>query len=236
MRRETRRLGGTGLHARRAGAHRARREAGFSLIEYSVSMGIFAVVIGITVSGVAFMARDTVKTTNLSTTTDQTRQAFTKLDRQVRYASAINMPGKNAAGNRWYVDFLGLDGDGVSTCYQWRLDTTTHQLGYRQWVPTATTLPADFITVASNISNDTSAAEAPFVFVRADTDTPLQGIDVNLLGEKASAGNQNKGTVTVDTSLSARNSSVSSQTNEDANNDGVSDNPVCKFGTGVPRP
>jgi type II secretory pathway pseudopilin PulG len=225
---------GGGRHARGGGAHRAPRDAGFSLVEYSVSMGIFAVVIGITVSGVTFMARDTVKTTNLSTATDQTRQAFTKLDRQVRYARAINRPGKNTAGNRWYVEFLGPDGNGVEACTQWRLDTTTKQLAYRQWAPTATTLPTTFLTVASNIANDTTAAQAPFTFVMANTDIPQQSLRIKILGRRAS---NSTSTVTLETTIAARNSSVSSQSNEDTNPaDGNSDNPVCKFGTGVNRP
>jgi len=225
--------GGAGRHARRAGTHRAPRDAGFTLVEYSVSMGIFAVVIGITVSGVTFMARDTVKTTNLSTATDQTRQAFTRLDRQVRYADSINRPGLNTAGKIWYVEFEGPDGDGVDTCSQWRLDTTTRNLQYRQWLPAATTLPTGWITVATPIANDTTAAQAPFGFIMATTTVPKQGLNLELKARKAS---NSTSTVTVKTSLSARNSSVSSQTNDDTNGDGASDNPVCKFGTGVPRP
>jgi hypothetical protein len=217
---------------------RGPREAGFSLVEYAVSMGIFAVVIAITISGVTLMARDTVKTTNLSTTTDQTRQAFTKLDRQVRYASSVNFPGKNAAGNRWYIEFLGLEGDGTPTCYQWRVDTVTHQLEFRQWLPNAATLPATFTTVASNISNDTTTTEAPFTLLPANTTSKLQAISLNLLGERTSSGGTNKGAVSLQSSMSARNSSVSSsQSNEDTNPaDGNSDNPICKFGSGVNRP
>jgi prepilin-type N-terminal cleavage/methylation domain-containing protein len=222
----------TTMRRRLRGRAGTGRDTGFTLVEYTVSMAIFTVVIAITAGGIALMSRDVVKTTNLSTSTDQIRLAFTRLDRQVRYASQVNFPGVNTAGTSWYVEFLAPDGDGDPTCHQWRLDTTTDLLQQRSWAgpPTAapTTAPA-WTTVAVNIANSPTA-DPPFTFIQANTGIPFQGIRVKLIGKRVSA---NTSAVTLETSMSARNTSVMSDSNEDANDDGVSDTPVCQ---GVARP
>lgn len=205
---------------------RGAADAGFTLVEYTVAMAIFTVVIAITAGGIAMMARDVVKTTNLSTSTDQIRQAFTRLDRQVRYASQVNFPGKNSAGTSWYVEFLAPNGEGVPTCYQWRVDTAADVLQLRSWpgppAAEATTAPP-WTTVASNVANSPTA-DPPFTLVPADGDTPRQGLDISLIARRASA---NTSSVTLQTSLYARNSSSQSDSNDDADGNGVSDTPIC---------
>jgi prepilin-type N-terminal cleavage/methylation domain-containing protein len=199
------------------------RDAGFTLVEYTVAMAIFVIVIAITAGGVALMARDVVKTTNLSTSTDQIRQAFARLDRQVRYATEINYPGL-VSGTRWYVEFQAPNGDGVATCHQWRLDTATDKLQERWW--TAGTTPAatpGWVTVASNIAND-PAADKPFTLVPASVTQPRQGLVVELLARKAA---RDTSSVTMQTSLYARNSSTQSDSNDDIDGNGVSDDPTC---------
>jgi prepilin-type N-terminal cleavage/methylation domain-containing protein len=210
----------------RARSCRRVADAGFTLVEYTVAMSIFVVVLSITAGGIAMMARDVVKTTNLSTSTDQMRQAFTRLDRQVRYASQVNFPGKNTAGTSWFVEFLAPDGDGVPTCYQWRLDTAADRLQLRSWpgppAAEATVAPA-WTTVASNVANDPTA-DQPFTLVPADADTPRQGLDISLVARRASA---HTSSVSLETSLYARNSSSQSESNNDADGNGASDTPIC---------
>jgi len=203
----------------------AEPSAGFTLVEYTVAMAIFVTVIAIVAGGVALMARDVVKTTNLSTSTDQIRLAFNRLDRQVRYASQVNFPG-TTAGTRWYVEFLSPDGKGTPTCHQWRLDTATDLLQERSWPGPPTAAPATapaWRTVASTIAND-PVANPPFVLVPASTTQPEQGLDLTLLARRASA---NTSSVTLETSLFARNSSPQSDSNDDADGNKVSDTPVC---------
>jgi prepilin-type N-terminal cleavage/methylation domain-containing protein len=207
-------------------------ETGFTLVEYTVAMAIFAVLIAITMSGVVMMTDNTVKTTNLSTATDQIRQAFTKLDRQVRYADNVNRPV--LANGKFYLEFQALNGDGVSTCYQWRLDPATKRVQWRQWPssPQPATVNGTFTTVASNIANTT--AQPPFTHKPANTTRPFQGVDVMFVGRRAAVTTS---TVTLQTSLTARNSSVASQSNTDTNADGISDDPVCETSAGaVSRP
>jgi prepilin-type N-terminal cleavage/methylation domain-containing protein len=206
-----------------AAQERPPRDAGFTLVEYTVAMMIFTVVIAITAGGIALMARDVVKTTNLSTSTDQIRLAFNRLDRQVRYASEVNFP-VSVSGTRWYVEFLTLDGKGVPTCHQWRLDTATDRLQERWWPAAAVpgTAPA-WTTVASNIAND-PVADPPFTLVPATETQQRQGLVVELIARKAA---RDTSSVTLQTSLYARNSSTQSAANVDANGDGTSDDPIC---------
>jgi prepilin-type N-terminal cleavage/methylation domain-containing protein len=211
--------------AAEARTRRGAADAGFTLVEYTVAMVIFTVVIAITAGGVALMARDVVKTTNLSTSTDQIRQAFGRLDRQVRYAEQINFPG-TTAGTRWYVEFLGPNFDGVPTCHQWRLDTDADVLQERSWPgpPAATpgTAPA-WQTVATNIAND-SVTDQPFTLVPAGSVSPRQGLLIELIARKAA---RDTSSVTMQTSLYARNSSTQSESNADVDADGASDDPIC---------
>jgi prepilin-type N-terminal cleavage/methylation domain-containing protein len=209
---------------RRGPARGSARDSGFTLVEYTVSMAIFTVVIAITAGGIAMMSRDVVKTTNLSTSTDQIRQGFSRLDRQVRYASEVNFPGKNAAGTSWYFEFLAPDGDGAATCYQARVDTAADVFQERSW--SATSVPASapaWTTIASNVANSPTA-DQPFTFVQASTTVPYQGIELKLIGRRAST---HTSTVTLETSLTARNSSVLSESNADSDGDGQSDDKVC---------
>lgn len=204
---------------------RGAADAGFTLVEYTVAMAIFTIVIAITAGGVALMARDVVKTTNLSTSTDQIRLAFGRLDRQVRYASEINFPGA-VGGSRWYVEFLAPNGDGVPTCHQWLLDTGTDKLQERWWPGPPATAPATapaWTTVASTIAND-PVTDQPFTLVPADVDAPRQGLVVELIARKAA---RDTSSVTMQTSLYARNSSVQSAANSDADGNGASDDAIC---------
>ena len=218
--------------AHAAGRHRARRDsAGFTLVEFTMAMGIFMFVIAVSLSGVAYMSRDVVKTTNLSTSTDQIRQAFTRLDREVRYASEINTPALK--GSIWYLEFQGLNSTGVDTCFQWRVDTTTDKLQTRRWAASTTTIPTTWSTVASNVANDTTSAQAPFTFTAADNQFKFQVLDVMLIGKR---GTSNTSALTLSTSMTARNSSVGSTTNNDSDGDGVL-NTTCHDSTGtVNRP
>jgi prepilin-type N-terminal cleavage/methylation domain-containing protein len=213
--------------AARARPRPGAADAGFTLVEYTVAMVIFTVVIAITAGGVALMARDVVKTTNLSTSTDQIRLAFGRLDRQVRYASEINFPVSVGGGTRWYVEFLAPNFDGVPTCHQWRLDTATDKLQERSWPGPPAAAPATapaWTTVASNMAND-PVTDPPFTLVPADVDTPRQGLVIELIARKAA---RDTSSVTMQTSLYARNSSTQSASNSDIDGNGVSDDQICE--------
>jgi prepilin-type N-terminal cleavage/methylation domain-containing protein len=91
---------------------RSKDERGFTLTELLVSMGIFALLLAL----------------------DNSRKVVTLLDKQVRYANAINTPGTGTDGN-FYVEFRVGNTNQQQTCYQWRWVTTAKTLQYRTWMP-----------------------------------------------------------------------------------------------------
>jgi prepilin-type N-terminal cleavage/methylation domain-containing protein len=182
---------------------RGRPDAGYSLVELIVAMGIMSVVLAIVASAVVMMTRNVVTTTNLSSSTDDIRAAFSRLDRQVRYATGINSPTR--VGNTWRVEFEGLDGDGASTCRQWRLVTDTDTLQQRSWSAASppSSAPA-WISVAGGISNNPTS-QPPFTFVAATDANPMQGLEVTLVGRKPAPGSPS---VTLKTSIRGRNTTI----------------------------
>ncbi len=207
----------------------AGREGGFTLVEYIVAMGIFSIVIGVIVGGVNVMTNDLRKATSLSDATSVGRLALTRLDKQVRYANAINRPVK--VGSDWYVEFSSTNSTGVKTCYQWRLVASTDTLQQRTWADTgsAPSSAPTWQTVAKTVVNDPTTQQ-PFTFLPSTT-YPLQGLSLYLV---VSTGKISPGTVSTRTSIFARNTYTGTATNDDANSDGASDNPVCQNGVGRP--
>jgi prepilin-type N-terminal cleavage/methylation domain-containing protein len=178
-------------------------DAGYSLVELVVAMGIMSVVLAIVASAVTLMTREVVTTTNLSSSTDDIRAAFSRLDRQIRYATGINQPTRS--GNTWRVEFEGLDGDGATTCRQWRLVADTDTVQQRSWL--AASPPASgpaWLTVATGIANDPTS-QPPFTFVAATAANPMQGLEVTLVGRKAAPGSPS---VTLKTAMRGRNTTI----------------------------
>ncbi len=135
-------------------------DAGFTLVELLVAMGLFLVLL--TVFGVAVeaMTSDVRKTRGISEATDNVRLAFDRFDKQVRYAYAINAATR--VGNDWYVEFDTVDTTGARVCRQWRLVAASQALQQRAW-PAGTTpaIAPAWSTVAAGVIND-PATEPPF--------------------------------------------------------------------------
>ena len=70
-----------------------RDDSGMSLVELIVAMGIFSIVIAIFMAGIVTMTRNTVRVQVTSDASESVRRVFQRLDKQVRYADAINLPG-----------------------------------------------------------------------------------------------------------------------------------------------
>ncbi|HET6209323.1 MAG TPA: prepilin-type N-terminal cleavage/methylation domain-containing protein, partial [Jatrophihabitans sp.] len=119
---------------RRLDRVRASRDAGFSLSETLVGMTIMTVFMAIFSSAMISMFTATNKTTTINDTATQLNVAFARLDKQVRYASAISTEGQS--GGSWYVEFLTTN-TGSPFCSQLKLDPTSQVLQERTWtVPT----------------------------------------------------------------------------------------------------
>jgi len=206
-------------------------ESGLSLIELVVAMSIFTVVLGIYFSALMSMSRTTVQAQDSVDASDALRATFNVLDHQVRYATSINMPGKGASGDSWYVELEATDlpDSQPSMCYQWQLDTTTQVLSYRTWVKDGSSLVTDWRGVSWGVESAT--AGSPFTFKAAGTTSSetRQALTVSLKVEGLTTDQMSEQQNT----FIARNSSSQSPSNLDVNGDGVRD-AVCM--TGMNRP
>ena len=70
----------------------SRDESGMTLVELLVAMGIFSLVLAVFGAGVVSMTKSTARVSATSDVTNEARRAFSLLDKQVRYATAINSP------------------------------------------------------------------------------------------------------------------------------------------------
>jgi prepilin-type N-terminal cleavage/methylation domain-containing protein len=99
-------------------ARRRPDDAGFSLVEVMVTMGIMSVLMALFTTAVLQVYRASVTSESLSTAQSQLQVAFQRFDRELRYASWVAQPGK--VGDTWYVEFAGYD---RVSCLQLRLET-----------------------------------------------------------------------------------------------------------------
>ncbi len=215
-------------HLRRRKRHES--DAGFSLVELIVAMGIFSVLLAVFGAAVVTMTKDTVAVQDDVNATAELQRAMNAFDRQLRYSSGVNRPVL-VGGQTWYLEYLiDATAPGVQpTCTQWRVSGTTDLLETRTWVNDtsgATVTPTAWTTVASRITND-PATQPPFVLLPADATYTKQRLTVWLLSGRGSQDTQLKSTFV------ARNTSISTSSNADNDGNGVSDNQVC---TQVGRP
>jgi prepilin-type N-terminal cleavage/methylation domain-containing protein len=181
-------------------------DAGFTLVELIVAMFLFSLLLGIFMSGIVLMTRDTVRVQNISNTEDEARRAFDRFDRQLRYASAVNPPGR--VGNDWYFEYqTTATGSVTGQCTQWRVQQSTQQLQVRTWDDATAATASGWAPVASHVSNDPTS-EVPFTFTPADTTYMHQRVGLLL---EVSMGATTP--VRVQASFVARNTSTSTVTN-----------------------
>jgi prepilin-type N-terminal cleavage/methylation domain-containing protein len=101
-------------------ALRARRrdDAGYSLIEVVVGMGIMSVLMVLFTTAILQVFRTSGKAESIAEAQSQLQRAFQRFDQEIRYASWISPPGE--VGGAWYVEFASSDG---TECLQLRLQT-----------------------------------------------------------------------------------------------------------------
>lgn len=209
------------------GDDRWRGDAGLTLTELLVSMGIFTVILTIFISGMISMTRSTVRAQDITDAGDAVRLAFQTMDKQIRYSSSINFPGVGGSGSH-YVEFITTaQPDGAAPlCTQWRYDPTARTLGYRTWRDVATGSRSDWRVVAFDVRNDLTGAtpDNPFTLVRANASYLRQQLVVSVDAGRSATGGPG---ADIGTTFVARNSSQASPSNLDVNLDSVSDTPVC---------
>lgn len=158
-------------------------DAGFTLVELLVAMGLFLVLLTVFGAAVAAMTDDVRKTQGISEATDNVRLAFDRFDKQVRYSYAINPATR--VGNDWYVEFDTVDVNGNRICRQWRLSAADQDLQQRSWP--AGTAPASapaWSTVAAGVINDPST-EPPFTVAGTTVARPYQRLTLDLVVQRS---------------------------------------------------
>ncbi|MCU1656829.1 MAG: hypothetical protein JWO57_1485 [Pseudonocardiales bacterium] len=134
---------------------------GTSLMELIIGMALMTVFMAMFTGAVVLMTSSANKVQAVTTTSQQINQAFLRLDRLVRYASAISTPAKAGASSDWYVELSTPNPSNVSTCSQLRVDR--QQLQLRTWTVSndtnaATSTASPWQPLASSITNGAAAA------------------------------------------------------------------------------
>jgi prepilin-type N-terminal cleavage/methylation domain-containing protein len=91
-------------------------DAGFSLVELMVTMGVMSALMAIFTTAILQVYRTVSAVESVSVAQSQLQLAFQRLDRELRYASWIGQQG--TVGTTWYVEYAGADPTG---CGQLRL-------------------------------------------------------------------------------------------------------------------
>jgi hypothetical protein len=180
------------------------RDAGTTLAELVTAMSLMTVFMAMFTTAIFTMYRGANKVTAINQTASQLQTAFVRLDKEVRYASAISAPGLSSSGS-WYVE-LKFTNTGTPTCTQLRVNATKSMLERRTWtVQTNTTTNvtsavniSTWVPMASGITNGAVAAGAsqPFTLRAPDASSNLtfQRLAVNLV---AVSGNRDAATTSV---------------------------------------
>jgi prepilin-type N-terminal cleavage/methylation domain-containing protein len=202
---------------------RTDNDAGFSLVELLIAMLVFAIFLTILLSSITGIVRASTKVSVVASTSNGLLNVFQKFDRQVRYADAVNFPGTGSTGYI-YVEFRvnkASSPNGVTTCTQWRLNTTTSSLQSRTWPEMANATATPWITMLPNVAND-ALPTYPFKLIPADSTFKNQQLVLTIDGGLAPI----KGAA-VSTTFVARNSLIGTTSNSQTQHVGVSDTPVC---------
>lgn len=182
-------------------------DGGFTLIETAVGMVVMSIFLALFTGSVVAMFGSSNHSQAVAHTAQQIDNAFTKLDRQVRYASYVGEPGQdpNDAGN-WYVEFQDSNTT-PATCYQLRVDQTSQALQQRSWSGSGT--PGPWQQFATGVLNGAgTGAAAPFAVTAATGTVTSAQLTVHLVtGEgSGSDGSQSQSSMT----FTALNSTVTS--------------------------
>lgn len=140
-------------------AARQHDDAGTSLMELMVTMGLMSVVTLVFTTGIVQVYWGNRRTETQSVGQSQLHVAFQRFDRQLRYASSISEPG--TVGQRYYVDFADAD---PTQCVRLRLDANAQPNGqngagilqlirWQEGTPPSGT--PRWTTIASNLLVDT---------------------------------------------------------------------------------
>jgi len=196
----------------------ADRERGTSLMEMVVGMGLLGVFLAVFTGSMVSVYQASNHTQSVTVSSGQLNAAFLRLDKMIRYASAISTPTStpNGAGN-YYVE-IQTTNSGSTVCTQLRLNTGTAVLAQRSWqVPTSGT--ATNITSFGALASGIQADGQPFVL------TPYGSVDFEQLNFNLKSTMGSTASSTSDVTFTALNSNASSQK---ARTDPTAPDSVCQ--------
>jgi prepilin-type N-terminal cleavage/methylation domain-containing protein len=150
-----------------------RDDRGVTLVEVLVSMSVFSVLLAIFTTGVLSMFRSADKNMDIAQTVSQANIAFSQLDKQIRYASAIAAPPNPALASGSYVEYLISVGT-VGTCYELWYDPVRHALRIRDW-PAKNAAVASWRTLATGVT-----ATTPFTLIQPADQFTFQRLRLDL--------------------------------------------------------
>lgn len=179
------------LHALSRARRRVRSDSGVTLMELLVGMTIMTIFMSMFTASVVMMYRSTSKTQAIADTASQLSIAFNRLDKSVRYASAITQPGLGYDGKSWYVEWLTTY-TGAGQCTQLRLNVANGQLQQRTWtVPVngagSLSDPTDWLPLASSLESGSGSSPSPFTRL-TDSAVPNQQLRLYLIAQTMGQG------------------------------------------------
>ncbi|HWG97786.1 MAG TPA: prepilin-type N-terminal cleavage/methylation domain-containing protein [Pilimelia sp.] len=107
-----------------------RDDAGVTLLEVMVAMTIMSVFMALFTASTVLMYRSANDTESAAEAQSEVNRAFVRLDKEIRYAVAINPGYRRVSDSAWYVEYATTN-SGVTTCTQLRL--INDQLQRRTW-------------------------------------------------------------------------------------------------------
>ncbi|MEV6598289.1 prepilin-type N-terminal cleavage/methylation domain-containing protein [Actinoplanes sp. NPDC051346] len=160
-------------------------DAGFTLLELMVALAILSVAMAIFTTGTLQLFRGTSKIESASIAQSQLQVAFERLDREIRYASALSIPA--VVNGDPYVEYR-TENSGTAMCTELRLHAADQQLQRRTWVEgPAPITPTPWIPLASGISA-AAAGTDPFTFVPTDDTYGWQRLTIDLSAASGGEG------------------------------------------------
>jgi prepilin-type N-terminal cleavage/methylation domain-containing protein len=160
-------------------------DGGFTLAEVVVSMTVMSVFLTVFTGGILQMFRMSNKSESAAIGQSQLTVVFQRLDKEIRYATAIGSPGAGANGTDQYVQYVVVE-SGASTCRELRLTANAELLQTRSWTRGALPVaPSAWTTLASGVTS--VPGTKPFTLDPAPT-VNHQRLQIRLLAHSGSGG------------------------------------------------
>jgi prepilin-type N-terminal cleavage/methylation domain-containing protein len=155
-------------------------DSGTTLIEVLVSLVVMSIAMSIFTTGILVIYRTLTKVESLATVQARITTTFQRMDRDLRYASAISSPGPGTDGN-YYVEYL-MTINSTDRCVQLRFRPSAGELQQRTW-PNSGSPGAAWVLLVQPVA--LVPTTVPFTLTAPTNTFPFQSLQVRL---QATAG------------------------------------------------